>query len=115
MKTLHNLLTGTCFSLLAFIPTNLLGQNIDIDGYKYSVRPSGENEVNLLWIPSNVTDAVIPSTIESNGVTYTVVHMSSDATIEKHNLKTLSLPKTLRTIGDMQYACLLYTSPSPRD
>lgn len=104
MKTLHNLLTGTCFSLLAFIPTNLLGQNIDIDGYKYSVRPSGENEVNLLWIPSNVTDAVIPSTIESNGVTYTVVHMSSDATIEKHNLKTLSLPKTLRTIGDMQYA-----------
>lgn len=50
-----------------------------VDGYKYIVRSGESQRVTLSAIPRGVKDIVIPSSVQHEGVDYSVVWIGGDA------------------------------------
>lgn len=69
--------------------------------YRYAIGPKTATVIAGDY--GQLTDLVIPEQVEFGGVTYTVTAISYKAFLEKNNIKTISLPTTLKTIGDYAF------------
>ena len=68
--------------------------------YLYGVTSDSTVEVAQDGSYSSMTAIDIPATVERNGKTYTVTSIADDAFRYCYNLATVTIPKTLITIGD---------------
>lgn len=87
----------------------LLGSNVwadahdlEVDGIYYNI--TGENTVSVTYGPTSYNtykgDVVIPETVTSNGVTYTVTAVGDWAFQYCVRLTSVELPATITSIGD---------------
>lgn len=74
-----------------------------VDGYKYIVRSGESQRVTLSAIPRGVKDIVIPSSVQHEGVDYSVVWIGGDAIIAS-SIHSLSIPATVEGFSDEKYA-----------
>lgn len=87
--------------LLAIASTmNLWGERYEIGGIAYWVTSDNPREVEVCGTEdANVTTLNIPSTVQINSETYTVIGVSSWGLDDLKSLKTVNLPNTVRYIG----------------
>ena len=74
-----------------------------VDCYKYIVRSGESQRVTLSAIPRGVKDIVIPSSVQHEGVDYSVVWIGGDAIIAS-SIHSLSIPATVEGFSDEKYA-----------
>ena len=77
---------------------DIKGTDFKKDGISYEINSDG-NTVTVLFGLYN-TNLVIPSAVENNGKTYTVTGIASMAFYECTDLKSITLPSTLTSIGN---------------
>jgi hypothetical protein len=69
--------------------------------YRYATGPKTATVIAGDY--DQITNVVIPEQVEFNGVKYNVTAISFKAFFEKHKISTISLPTTLKTIGDYAF------------
>lgn len=77
-------ITTLCFIVLAglwayVLPAASANLSFTVDGYKYIVRSDEDHAVTLSMTPMRVGHAIIPATVEHEGITYDVVWIGGDA------------------------------------
>lgn len=78
-----------------------IGETFDDGNLSYKVIATDPAEVELTSGASFTGEnLVIPSTVENNGVTYTVTSIGNSAFSQKSNIATVAFPDTLTKIGD---------------
>lgn len=78
-----------------------IGDTFDDGKLSYKVIDTDSAEVELASGASFTEEnLVIPSTVEYNGVTYTVTSIGNSAFSQKNNITTVAFPDTLTKIGD---------------
>lgn len=74
-----------------------------VDGYRYIIRSGESQRVTLSAIPRGVEDIVVPSSVQHEGVDYSVVWIGGDAIISSP-IRSLSIPATVEGFSDENYA-----------
>ena len=108
----HNIKTVLALALIAIAIVSLIGimsaddtyadSPIIVDGdFEYKYYNGSDSEVELSYYGGSDKTVIIPSTIEHNGKTLTVVAIGSYALgmDAQHYTTTLSIPDTVRTLG----------------
>ena len=97
---------GTPNVLAAHASQNWGGYHLDCGLYDptaISYEVTGENTVRVLPNAFMSGDVTIPETVTSNGVTYTVTELASEAFFECYDLTSVILPPTLTIVGDYSF------------
>ena len=110
------------FVFAALLP--LLGHaKVEIEGIWYNLDSSiGQAEVTYKGNNYNEYnekysgDITIPSTVTHNGLTYSVASIGDNAFYNRNNLKSITIPASVMTIGDQAFQnCGLSTITIPED
>ena len=97
-RTLFFICTLLCANVLFAQTTFWVGD------FQYKVTNSASLEVSVYSAPSSVTEAIIPDTVVYYGsTTYTVTSISSSAFSSCNNLHTITIPKTIKSIGSSAF------------
>lgn len=81
-----------------------IGDTFDVGNLSYKVIGTDSAEAELTSGASFTEEnLVIPSTVEYNGVTYTVTSIGDNAFYENQKIKTVSFPDTLTSIGKQAF------------
>ena len=97
--------------LLALLPLLASADPVEIDGIYYNLV----TKVKVAEVTSNPNkytgDIVIPKSFTYNGITYNVTSIKGGAFYECNNLTSVTIPNTVKTIGDCAfYACTQLSS-----
>ena len=93
------------------LPMVASAETVEIDGIWYNLVPKGNiAEVTGSRIQSG--DIVIPETISFEGTDYTVTKIHSGAFLDYTDIKSLSLPKTIETVGGLVTGNIYDRSPT---
>lgn len=91
-------------SLLLATVANAAAQTVDIDGLRYTC--SGEEaSVEQRSADGGYEEFVIPSTIEYQGLTFTVTRIESKGFYDNSTLKKIVIPQSIRKIGQRAFDC----------
>ena len=97
--------------VLMLLPMVASAETVEIDGIWYNLVPKGNiAEVTGSRIQSG--DIVIPETISFEGTDYTVTKIHSGAFLDYTDIKSLSLPKTIETVGGLVTGNIYDRSPT---
>lgn len=87
----------------------VMGNGFNVDGISYNVLDDGVT-VGVAGASSDVTDVNIPETVSSFGKTYTVTSVENDAFKDNKNIVSVTLPKTIKNIGQSAFTGIGATS-----
>ncbi|MDG2270982.1 MAG: fibronectin type III domain-containing protein [Halioglobus sp.] len=93
------------------IDSSNVEQNFDLDGLSYTTvdMPDGEVQVTGRAAGNTATDIVIPDTVTSNGITYSVTTIGIDA-FENNALTSVTIGNNVTTIGGFAFSSNALTS-----
>ena len=104
MKKLLSLL------FMAFIPIVMMAYDVEVNGIYYDLDTSANTATvtfkgvsNNVIPPSYSGNVIIPSSIESNGVTYVVTKIRNSAFLKCTSLTSVEIPNSVTTIGENSF------------
>lgn len=96
--------------LLAFIPSVACAFDVQINGINYSLKIGSSFEAEVIE-GKYAGDMVIPSSVNYNGIDYTVTSIHSSAFAWHTTLSSVTMPNTVKTVGyGAFYGCSGLTS-----
>lgn len=99
MKQIY--LKRLCMLICLLTSMNVFAVDRTVDGIKYSLNMSSRTATVT---GSSLVNIVVPETIESDGVTYAVTGIGSDAFKNSSTIKTVKLSNTITTIESYAFS-----------
>jgi hypothetical protein len=104
MKTVTQSFLSLFLSFLCLCPLGAQAAEVTIGGLKYDLVTGEEDAPNTATVTGRTAEMpaelTIPTTVEKDGVTYSVTAIGSEAFEDCYGLTSVVFPASLKTIGD---------------